>query len=254
MTLSLQSFDRWKAAGLHLALSALIALTVVLLLLAVWYPQPYFQAMGGEKLLRLLIGVDVVLGPLITLIIFDPRKPALKWDLAAIAALQVTALAYGGVVMFQARPVYSVFTGDRFEIAAANTVDDASRAKAAPEFQAMPVGGPRLVAARAPADPKELADIAFASAAGGPDLVDLPHLYVPYAQVTADVARASRPLQRLASRGSEEAAAVRAFVESSGRGEATLGYVPVRARNRDFAAVIDRQSGAVAGYIPANPW
>jgi hypothetical protein len=47
---------------------------------------------------------------------------------------------------------------------------------------------------------------------------------------------------------------VRAFVESSGRGEATLGYVPVRARNRDFAAVIDRQSGAVAGYIPANPW
>jgi hypothetical protein len=38
--------------------------------------------MGGEKLLRLLIGVDVVLGPLITLIIFDPRKPALKWDLA----------------------------------------------------------------------------------------------------------------------------------------------------------------------------
>jgi hypothetical protein len=103
MTLSLQSFDRWKAAGLHLALSALIALTVVLLLLAVWYPQPYFQAMGGEKLLRLLIGVDVVLGPLITLIIFDPRKPALKWDLAAIAALQVTALAYGGVVMFQAR-------------------------------------------------------------------------------------------------------------------------------------------------------
>jgi hypothetical protein len=118
----------------------------------------------------------------------------------------------------------------------------------------MPVAGPRLVAARSPADAKERADITFASVAGGPDLVDLPHLYVPYADVTADVARASRPLQRLASRGSEEAAAVRAFVASSGRSEASLGYIPVRARNRDFAAVVDRQTGAIAGYIPANPW
>jgi hypothetical protein len=254
MTLSLQSFDRWKAAGLHLVLSALVALTVVMLVLAVWYPQPYFQAMGGEKLLRLLIGVDVVLGPLITFIIFDPRKPSLKWDLAAVATLQLAALAYGGYVMFQARPVYNVFTGDRFEIAAANTVDDEARAKAAPEFQSLPVSGPRVVAARAPVDPKERAEMTFASAVGGPDLVDRPNLYVPYAQVTAEVARASRPLERLASRGADEAAVVRAFVQSSGRSEASLGYVPARARNRDFAVVVDRQTGAIAGYIPANPW
>lgn len=254
MTLSLQTLDRWKASGLHLVLSVLVALTVLLLVLALWYPRPYFEAMGGATLLRLLIGVDVVLGPLITLIIFDPRKRSLKWDLAVIGVLQIAALAYGGYVMFQARPVYNVFTGDRFEIAAANTVDDASRAKAAPQFQTMPMSGPRLVAARSPTDPKERAAITFASLAGGPDLVDLPHLYVPYEQVTADVARASRPLQRLARRGEESAAAVRAFVEGSGRSEANLGYVPARARNRDFAVIVDRQTGAIAGYIPANPW
>lgn len=254
MTLSLQSFNRWNASGLHVVLSALVALTMVLLVLALWYPRPYFQAMGGETLLRLLIGVDIVLGPLITLIIFDPRKPGLKWDLAAIAALQVVALAYGGYVMFQARPVYSVFSVDRFEIAAANTVDDASRAKAAPEYRTLPVSGPRVVAARAPTDSKEALSMAFDAAMGGPDWVDLPHLYVPYAQVTTDVARVARPLQRLASRGAEEEAAVRAFVASSGRSEATLGYVPARARNRDFAVVVDRATGAIAGYIPANPW
>lgn len=254
MTLSLHSLDRWKASGLHLVLSVLVALTVVLLVLALWYPRPYFQAMGGETLLRLLIGVDVVLGPVITLIIFDPRKPSLKWDLAVIGVLQVAALAYGGYVMFQARPVYSVFSVDRFEIAAANTVDDGSRAKAPPEYRELPLSGPRVVAARVPADPREASSVTFGAAMGGPDLVDLPHLYVPYADVTADVARAARPLARLASRGAPEAAAVRAFVESSGRSEASLGYVPARARNRDFAVVVDRQTGAIAGYIPANPW
>ena len=254
MTLSLHSLAPWKASGLHLALSVLVALTVVLLVLALWYPRPYFQAMGGETLLRLLIGVDVVLGPFITLLIFDPRKPSLKWDLAVIGVLQVAALAYGGYVMFQARPVYSVFSVDRFEIAAANTVDDESRAKAAPEFRELPLSGPRVVAARVPSDPKEASSVTFGAVMGGPDLVDLPHLYVPYAEVTADVARAARPLERLASRGATEEATVRAFVESSGRSEASLGYVPARARNRDFAVIVDRRTGAIAGYIPVNPW
>ena len=107
--MTLASFSRWQAFLIHLGISALIAATVVALVLAVWYPPPYFAGMGGPVLLRLLIGVDVVLGPLITLIVFDPAKPRLKYDLMTIAALQVAALAYGGMVMFEARPVYNVF-------------------------------------------------------------------------------------------------------------------------------------------------
>jgi hypothetical protein len=28
-----------------------------------WYPAPYFSAMGGDQLLLLVVGVDVVIGP-----------------------------------------------------------------------------------------------------------------------------------------------------------------------------------------------
>src|SRR4029434_8112727 len=131
---TLQSLTRWKAFGLHLAISALIAGIVITLVVVLWYPSPYFLAMGGEVLLRLLIGVDVVIGPLITLIIFDPRKPRLKYDLATIAALQVAALAYGSYVMFDARRVYTVFLGGHFTTVAANSIDDASLRRAKPEF------------------------------------------------------------------------------------------------------------------------
>ena len=34
----------------------------------------------------------------------------------------------------------------------------------------------------------------------------------------------------------------------------SLGYVPVKARNRDFAAVVDRKTGEIVGYLPINPW
>ncbi|MBK9116957.1 MAG: hypothetical protein IPM22_15350 [Betaproteobacteria bacterium] len=250
--MTLQSLDRWKAFGLHLAISALIAATVVMLVVWLWYPRPYFEAMGGEVLLRLLIGVDVVVGPLITLLIFDPKKPRLKYDLATIAVLQIAALAYGGFVMFEARPVYNVYFDGRFHTVPAYSVDAASRARAAPEFRPLSLTGPRVVAAMLPADPRETVGITVAAAMGGPDLPDLPHLYVPYTQAAAKAASVARPLVSLAQRGRAEADAVNDFVNVHGTGR-VMGYVPVRARNRDFAAVVDRKTGEVIGYLPIVP-
>ncbi len=89
--MTLDALNRWKAAGIHLCLSALIAATVVVVMLALWYPGSYFDAMGGQTLLVLIVGVDVTLGPLLTLIVFNPKKKRLKLDLAVIAVFQVIA-------------------------------------------------------------------------------------------------------------------------------------------------------------------
>jgi hypothetical protein len=251
---TLHSLDRWKAFGLHLAISALLAATVVVLVVLLWYPPPYFQAMGGEILLRLLIGVDVVLGPLITLIIFDPKKPRLKYDLACIAVMQLAALAYGGYVMFDARPVYSVFVKDRFETVAANAIDDSSANAATSEYREFPMSGPRIVAAKLPTDPQEVTAIAFMSLKGGPDVSAMPHLYVPYGEQAQQAARAARPLVALSRQSKESSDAVTAFVAAHGDGNRSLGYIPAKARNRDFSVVVDRKTGEVVGYLPINPW
>jgi hypothetical protein len=252
--MTLRSLSRWQAAGLHLALSALVALTLVLLVVALWYPGPYFAAMGGATLLRLLIGVDVILGPLITLIIFDPQKPRLKFDLAIIAAIQVAALAAGAFIMFDARPVFTVFTGDRFEVVPANSIDDASRARAAAEFSSLPLGGPRVVGAHQPSDPRERADITLSALKGGPDIAYLPHLFHSYADVAVDAGRRARSLSQLARRGPDDALLVRGYVDASGRAEASVGFLPVRARNEDFAMIVDRKTGEIVGSLRINPW
>ncbi len=250
----LTSFNRWQAAVLHLALSVLIAATLLVLVLALWYPAPYFAAMGGATLLRLLIGVDVILGPLITLIIFDTRKPRLKWDLVAIGALQLGALLYGAWIMFDARPVYTVYTGDRFEVVPANSVDAASRNRARPEFAAWPMTGPQVVGAHLPTDAKERSDLMSSAMVGGPDIAHLPHLYHAYADVAIDAARRAKPLSQLARQGNGQAALVRDYLASAGRAEDAVGYLPVRARNEDFAMIVDRKTGAIVGSLRINPW
>src|SRR6185295_19523130 len=102
--MDLARYTRWQAAPLHLLISAVIASMVLAVMMLLWYPRPFFEAAGGKMLLLLMIGVDVIVGPLLTFIVFDPRKKQLKVDLAIIAVLQVAALAYGGWVMFEARP------------------------------------------------------------------------------------------------------------------------------------------------------
>ncbi|MEP7328946.1 MAG: TfpX/TfpZ family type IV pilin accessory protein [Betaproteobacteria bacterium] len=252
--MTLQSLNRWKAGGLHLVLSTLIAATLAALVVAIWYPAPYFAAMGGANLLRLLIGVDVILGPLITLIVYDPNKPRLKLDLSIIAALQIGALAYGAYVMFDARPVYTVYTGDRFETVPANSIDEASRARAKPEFQSLPLDGPRVVGAHQPHDANERADIAMAAAAGGADIAHRPNLYHSYAEVAVDAGRRARPLTQLVQQSAEASFLVRGFLDRSGRADASVGYLPVRARNEDFAMIVDRKTGEIVGSLRINPW
>jgi hypothetical protein len=251
--MTLRSLNRYQAFAIHLGISAVVATIVVGLVVWLWYPAPYFVAMGGAVLLRLLIGVDVVLGPLITLLIFDPKKPSLKLDLAVIAALQVAALAYGGWVMFDARPVYTVFLDDHFQTVPANSVDSASLARAAPAFRALPLDGPRVVAARLPADAQEKMAVVVGTAMGGPDVAELPHLYLPFAEAQAGAARAARALVSLSQRDKDTADLVSAFVAAQAGAPRSLGYVPVKARNRDFVAVVDRGTGDIVGYLAIVP-
>src|ERR1022692_3831778 len=163
-----RSMSRWKASGIHLGISAAIAAIVVGVMLKLWYPPPYFDAMGGGILLTLIVGCDVVLGPLITLIIFKSGKKGLKTDLAIIGCVQLAALAYGSYTIFIARPVFTVFAVDRFEVVAANAIKREELAKAtSPAFSTLSLTGPRVVAARIPSDPQDRSRITTESLAGG---------------------------------------------------------------------------------------
>ena len=252
--MELTSLNRWKASLIHLAISAAIGVAVVTLMLLAWYPGPYFSAMGGDFLILLLIGVDVVIGPLITLIVFDPTKKGLRSDLSVIAALQLAALAYGCNVMFVARPVYNVYVVDRFETVAANQVDEASLAKATGEFRSLPLTGPRVITAHQPTDPKRQADVVMQAMNGGPDLANLPDLYSAYAEGRAEAARKARPLAELIKRQPGDAATIRAFLADAGKPEDAVGYLPMKARNRDMTVLVDRKMGDVVGIVPVYPW
>jgi hypothetical protein len=250
---ALASLNRYQAAGIHLAISTVVAATVLASLLLVWYPQPYFRLAGGAGLMLILIGVDVVMGPLLTLVVFDPRKKSLKVDLAVIVLLQLAAFAYGISVIAQARPAFIVYSGDHFTVVAANQINPESLASARAPYDALPIDGPRLVGARAPADPAERQRLMLLLTSGI-DLPLLPRYYLPFADVAPDIRAAARPLADFRKGDAEAQSRIDAEIARSGRSRATLAWVPVLGRLETGIALIDTSRGDVVAVVPIPPF
>ncbi|MBX3692115.1 TfpX/TfpZ family type IV pilin accessory protein [Dokdonella sp.] len=245
--------SRWKAAGIHLAISVLIGLAVLTLVFGVWYPSPYFQAAGGQELTLTLIGIDLVLGPLLTLVVFKAGKPGLRFDLGVIVVVQAAALLYGLHVIASARPAFIVAAVDRFVVVAANEIAPADLAEARdPRFASLPWTGPRLVAARLPSDPKERSDLLFAGFAGR-DVQNQPRYFVDYAEEADHLRARAKPIAALRDRQADAAAAIDAWLKEHAKPESELAWLPVDARKASLTMLLDARTGAVLGVIAIDP-
>lgn len=237
-----RAFSRWQAAGTHFLICLVIAAAVVALMLGVWYPGPLFEAAGGTGMLYILVGVDVILGPLLTLIVFKSGKRGMKFDLAVIGLLQIAALIYGVYILFLARPAFIVFVKDRFELVTAVELEPDELAKAKyPQFRAPGWTGPQLAAADAPADPKERSKLLDAALAGF-DLQHFPRYYVPYAERTKDVLAKAETVARLRVSEPVSAKVLDAYLASSGVSEDEVRVLLLRTRFAWIVVLLDPKS------------
>lgn len=247
---------RLRASLTHLSCSAAIAGVAMAVIYVVWHPGVIARLQGVDRLVTVLIAVDVVLGPLMTLILFNPSKARhlLKLDLGVVVSLQLVALAYGLVTVFNARPVYVVFNIDRFTIVTATEIvrESLQRVKT-PEFARLPMGRPRIIAARLPDDPAARTELMFSSIGGGADIYQYPELFVDYAQEKEHAVARSRTLGELKVRNDINDADWQAFLSSLKRPEMDLAYLPVEGNGREGIAVIDRRSGDVVKLVDLYP-
>ena len=254
-----QSFHQspWRprvaAAVTHLGVSLLIGTLAFSTVYFFWYPHAFWEMSGGRSLFFLVLGVDVVIGPMITLTIFNPKKSrrALTFDLAVIGVLQTAALCYGVWTIAQARPLFAVFNVDRITIVTASDLKAPDMLAAErKEFRSIPWLGPKLIATRHARNSDETLE-RVDSATAGRDVPQLPKYYVPYSEANAEVIAHTHPLATLPDKNPGKRLEVLDAISRLGRDPQELGFLPTVARN-DWVAVIDRKSGAVLDYWPFN--
>ena len=244
----------WRAGLIHLGISVPVVSVAASVMALVWFPPPFFLAAGGSHLILILAGVDVVIGPVLTLLIYKPGKRTLIFDLTVIGVVQISALLYGAYSIYLARPAYVVFAVNQFEVVSAADIPAEEQIKAVlPEFKHSPTGRFRVAAARLPANVDEQQRILFASLVGH-DLSHFPQHYVGYESESRTIAERAKPIGVLKLLNPGREGKIDNWIELNGKTAAVVGFVPVRGVKQDFAALIDRNTGALLDFGLFNPW
>lgn len=242
-----------KTATAHLGLNILVAAAVAALVFWVWYPYPYHQLMGSLDLMWLIIVVDVVCGPVLTLVLADPRKSrtALWRDLAWVACIQLAALAYGLYTVAVVRPVVVAFEQDRFNVVSAIEVQRDELSAAPEELRSLSWFGPRRIALRAAENANERASVLDLSLKGIEPSMRPSYWLADPASDHAAIRAKMQPLSRLQQRYPDHPELQQA-IQASGLPEDALYYLPFTSwKNKEWTVLLD-QEAQFKGFVPVD--
>jgi hypothetical protein len=245
---------RWKAAFIHLLISLLVVGSVAAYIIYFWYPPALMHMSKADRLLTIIAGVDLVVGPLLTLVVYKLGKPKLKLDLAIIGTIQLVFLAYGLYTIWNSRPVFLVAVPDRFELVFANEITPKRLAEARIEkFKHLGFGKPTLAGAEMPADIKLQDEIMNSAIIGGGDIQTMPKYFVEYSHVTMKLMRYAKPVTESKDLNLKDAEALQAYAKSYGYSSDHVRYLTL-ASSRGFATILVKaETGEIIGPASVDP-
>lgn len=253
MSLSRRLRAGTSAALKHLALSLLVALGVGALVFGVWYPPPYDELADGQALFWLVMAVDVVCGPLLTLVIFDPKKPRreLIRDIGVVVLIQLGALAYGLHSVAQARPVWLAFEGTRFRVVSVPDLAGQNLAEAPEALRRLSWSGPKLLGVQvASGNEKDFQQSVLQSMAGLHPAFR-PTRWRPYESMLPELQAALKPIDELIAKQAAKADVIRNGLK--GHTAEAVGYLPLVSKDvNDWVVLIRRDNGQPVAILPVD--
>lgn len=223
----------------HLISSIFIGTLLVALVFFVWFPHPLASAEGVIHIFLLLLAIDIILGPLLSLLVYKEGKKSLKIDLAIIIIIQVVALCYGMYAIAKSRPVWIVQNGEVFQLVRANSILDVDQRDAKPKFRKNSWTKPQWAAV----DDTNKKYWSY----GEPILV--PNLYVDISNASLRIQKNARPLDELNNFNN-----VHSVDLELQKNPGSNAWMPLRTADLSLVVLIDKDKGAVINIVNLKPW
>lgn len=241
---------RWKASFIHLIMSILVIGAVAAYIIYFWYPLPLMHMSQADKLLLMVGGIDLIVGPLLTLLVYKQGKKTLRMDLTVIAVVQAAFLSLGLYTMYQSRPVFLVATSTGLDMVFANEIDSTRLSKAKIErFKTLSFTKPLLVGAKMPTDIEEKNNIVTSALSGAGDIQTMPEYYVEYQELIPDILASSAPLQLSKTVSEESLAVMQEAAKNYGYQPSELRYVHLGSVRGYAIMLLDAKTGQIVGPV-----
>ncbi len=233
---------------IHLGISLVIFAVLAALVVFVWYPDFFFASDGGWQGIRIIVLVDLVLGPMLTLVVFNRKKSRreLTRDLSIIGTFQAVCLTAGVYVVYMERPLALVHADGYFMSMSAGDYREAG--VPVPELDGFPGPWPKRLVVDLPDDPAKQAEIRRSALQQRTPLRTLASYYVPYDAELLAIERDALSEDTLEKR---EAATgdLTAWTEEHGGSVNDYAFFPFGARYGFLILGIERDSGQIVGLL-----
>ncbi|APU47545.1 TfpX/TfpZ family type IV pilin accessory protein [Acinetobacter junii] len=233
----------------HLVLSCLLALVVVGLVFFIWYPAPLATAVGVTHIFLMLLAIDVIIGPVLGFLVYKEGKKSLKFDLAVVILLQLSALSFGMYSIAQGRPVWVSYVVDRFELVRNNDLINDKADQALPQFQNPSWLQPQYVAVKVSDNVNQRNNDLFAEVMGGISLAQRPERYVELSEVKSLIQQHAQNLDAL-NQFNDKASVEKTLSKYP---QATA-FIPLKANAVDMTVLINKEKGEVVKIVDLRPW
>jgi hypothetical protein len=245
------NLSRFQAFVIHFLISAFILASFLSIVFFIWYPQPFFTVEGLIQIVWVLLGVDIILGPTLTLIIFKSGKPGLKRDLSIIAGIQIIFFIYGAHTIFIERPAFAViYDTDYFDVLTVSDMKDTS--KIDPALGYSRIGGPLFVYVDAPKDVDSLKKILEDMKKGGPYFTHRPEYYRGLKGYINKKFEFSKDMDELLKLPVDKTV-INEFIAEYGNQVEDFAYFPISGKATSRLLVIDQKTELIVDYIDINP-
>ncbi len=227
-----------------------IALLASVLIFGVWYPWPMDKLTTGRELFGILIVVDIVCGPTLTMVVWSRYKTRLHifLDVGFILMMQLAALVYGLYMTSLTRPVAVIFEADRLRVVVASEIDIDELINAPVGLREFSWTGPVLLSVRSARDSDEFLRSIDMSLAGKEPSIR-PGWWQPYESGLDELLRRARPLDDIYKNKPDQSAVLRKAVEKSGVVAEDLVWLPLTsAKSMEWIVLLDKKSGMPRSY------
>jgi hypothetical protein len=238
---------RLKAFSLHLLSSATVLTLILGSLYFGWYRWPGWYLTDVTTVVLVMVCVDVVLGPTLTLIIANQKKSRreLARDIGIIVVVQLCALTYGSMSLWSGRPLYYAFSENVLQLVQAYDIN-ANEARLgreqkpalAPHWYSLP----RWIWAPLPQDPDERDKLVEAAVSGGDDVISMPRYFKPWEEGTPSLRGQLKNVGDVAYFAKSEKKKLKEKMKAAGLPDDQSNAIPLTGRGHPLLAVFDPTS------------
>ena len=239
---------RFKYFFWHLIISLIICSSILIFFIFTSYSWPLSKSVGFWNIAFILLAVDVVIGPLLSLMVYKIGKKSLKFDLSCIVVIQLVALLFGVYSIYEARPAWIVYSVDRFELIKNTDIYVSNFNSIKSKYTKPSILRSQVVAVQLSKSKEQYQQDLSNAVFAGLTLSRQPERYVDYRLEQPEVIKSMLQLCMLKKYNS-----ARLADKILNQYPNAHGYTPLKASHIDMSVLIDK-NGEVIKIVDLRPW